>query len=98
MSPANRFQMPLPEKPFPLGRAGERPEPFPKLVECRELPCSSCGVTCRYESSTASHPGSPEFLRAHPDVWISLVVDPKTDTLELVAACSESCVQRLFRE
>ncbi len=126
MSPANRFQMPLPERPFPLGGREERAEPFARLVEGRELPCASCGIVCRYES--ASSPLGPsafggrqsareesgsgsgrepraecrgpirEFLRARPDVWLALVVDPKTETLEVVATCSEPCVQKLLRE
>jgi len=73
-------------------------EPFPRLVDVRDLSCSACRAPCRYESSTGRHPGSPEFLRAHPDVWLGFVIDPKTDTLAVVAACSESCVQRLLRE
>lgn len=98
MSPVHRFQMPMPERPFPLGPREDRSEPFPKLVEVRELSCARCGALCRYESSTARYPGAPEFLRAQPDVWLSFVVDPQTDTLDVVAACSEECVQRLFRE
>lgn len=97
MSPANRFQMPMPEKPFPLGQREERPEPFPRVVEVRELPCAGCGAVCRYSSSTGTYAGSPEFLKAHPDVWFAFGVDPKTDTLDLLAACSEDCVQRLLR-
>ena len=73
-------------------------EPFPKLVEGRELPCARCGVVCRYEASSRVGPGSPEFLRAHPDVWLAFVADPKTGTLEVVAACSEDCMQKIIRE
>ena len=81
-------------------------EPFPKLVEVRDLSCSGCGRLCRYESSSSEveGPGSRvqgpvrEFLRAHPDIWLSFVVDPRTDTLDVVAACSEACVQRVLRK
>lgn len=98
MSPLNRFHMPMPERPFLLGRHAERPEPFLKLVEVRELQCACCGKLCRYESSTSRNPGAPEFLRAQPDMWMALVVDGKTDTLDVVVACSEDCVQKLLRE
>src|SRR5512147_1762304 len=101
MSPIHRFQMPMPSRDG--GEHVTQPhypasEPFPKLVEPRSLPCAACGVTCRYESSTSRDPGSPEFLRAQPDVWLAFLIDPRTDTLDLVAACSEACVQRLLRE
>mgnify|MGYP001606135570 CR=1 FL=1 len=102
MSPTNRFRMPLPEEPArfaPLGRPVDLPiEPFPKLVEVRDLHCAGCGKICRYESSSSGLAGSPEFLRAHPDTWLSFVVDPRTETLEVLAACSEACVQRVLRE
>lgn len=102
MSPANRFRMPPPDDSMvlvPLTDPIHLPiEPFPKLVDVRELSCAGCGRTCRYESSSSGHPGSPEFLRAHPDVWLSFVVDLKTDTLDLIAACSESCMQGVLRK
>src|SRR4029077_520508 len=60
-------------------------QPFPKLVDVRTLCCAACGRTCLYESSSSGHPGSPEFLRARPDVWLSFIVDPRTDTLDLIA-------------
>ncbi len=72
-------------------------EPFAKLAEVRALSCLGCRRICRYESSS-SGPGSLEFLRAHPDVWLSFVVDPRTDTLEVVAVCSEACTQRVLRK
>lgn len=102
MSPANRFRMPLPEEPVtvvPLEGPIHLPiEPFAKLADVRELSCAGCGRVCRYESCSSGHPGSPEFLRAHPDVWVSFIIDPRTDTLDLIAACSEGCVQRVLRE
>ncbi len=98
MSPANRFRMPMPDRLVLPSIETDRPEPFPKLVEIRELECAACRKICRYVSSRSSHPSSPEFIRPRPDVWLAFVVDPKTDTLELVAACSEVSGQRLLWE
>src|SRR4029077_13010842 len=60
-------------------------QPFPKLVDVRTLSRVARGGSCLYASSGSGHRGCPEFLRACPDVWLSFIVDPRTDPLDLIA-------------
>lgn len=92
MSPVNRFQMPLPE------RNGSAPsEPFERVIDAREVPCTVCDRPCRFESVTSPNPDAPEFLKTR-SCWLGFVLDRQDESLSYVVACSEECVRHLLRE
>jgi predicted nucleic acid-binding Zn ribbon protein len=63
-------------------------------IEDRHRHCVMCGESVLVRSVTSPHLEAPEMLSVPPGSWIGFVAGDTAP--EMVAVCSEACVQELL--